>query len=491
MDISSRPWLSLAKICMIVVPVSSFVVVHSWLPHSPIAPTPPKLQSQYLSPRADIQRWYKSGDDIDDNKPITTKSNHNQHKHARRRFGKRHRSTTASTKSDIPSSDMNADADPSSSQWDCNEVFTRYLIAPPLDKCTVDFDDGSEKEKILSNTILSQNDDECQLFICGELPITYTNDPQTVEAWLYDNVISKKCEDEFTFVGFDVEAVPNVPWRKKKTAYQEGPSTIQISTPYAALVIHLTTRMLHPTSSSSTINSTYPTSSITPPNECCCCSYPLQAFLADPTILKVGSSIDEDMLELYRWNPLLKARSRFDLGGIGSVRSMQQQSHNRAGLQKLTRAFVGVELGKQKKISMSDWSRVPLTKKQLWYASRDAWAGAAVMENWFRMSGTLGLRVRIDKGKMTDLVQPIELDINSLGRLVVAREREMNEVCKRAKERKKAKRQWKEINKIPKSRRTKRQQIKLNGLYEIMRKTAPDGVVYFNSDILQLDFTFE
>ena len=57
--------------------------------------------------------------------------------------------------------------------------------------------------------------------------------------------------------------------------------------------------------------------------------------------------------------------------------------------------------------------------------------------------------------------------------------------------RKKAKRKWKEINKIPKTRRTKRQQNKLNSLYEIMRKTAPDGVVYFNSDILQLDFTLE
>lgn len=108
-------------------------------------------------------------------------------------------------------------------------------------------------------------------------------------------------------------------------------------------------------------------------------------------------------MELYRWNPCLDARSRFDIGGIGS-----DSNRSRVGLQKLARAIVGVEMVKSKKVSMSDWSQIPLTNAQLCFASRDAWAGAAVMENI---------------GRMHDVMQ-----VDSIASLVKGDERSMADV---------------------------------------------------------------
>ena len=104
-----------------------------------------------------------------------------------------------------------------------------------------------------------------------------------------------------------------------------------------------------------------------------------------------------------RWNPCLDARSRFDIGGIGS-----DSNRSGVGLQKLARAIVGVEMVKSKKVSMSDWSQIPLTNAQLCFASRDAWAGAAVMENI---------------GRMHDVMQ-----VDSIASLVKGDERSMADV---------------------------------------------------------------
>lgn len=238
-------------------------------------------------------------------------------------------------------------------------------------------------------------------YICGELPITYTNDPSTLEHWLTEN-----CERDFGSthyaLGFDVEAAPNLPWRKPVNPdFINRPATVQLSTPYSSIVVHLTRRPDNHRAKS--------------------VLSPLIACLSDETILKVGVGIDEDMLELYRWNKNLDAKSRFDIGGIGS-----DSNRSRVGLQKLVRAIVGVELQKSKKIAMSDWSKIPLQAKQLHYASRDAWAGAAVMENI---------------GKMYD-----DMQVDSIASLVRDRgERSMADIDMRAKTRKSTKTEVKMI----------------------------------------------
>ena len=93
-------------------------------------------------------------------------------------------------------------------------------------------------------------------------------------------------------------------------------------------------------------------------------------------------------------------------------------------MEKLVREIVGVELAKSKKIAMSDWSMIPLTDIQVMYASRDAWAGAAVMENIGKYDG---------------------LDVDCIAQMLRGKEREMQEVDSRARLRKQAKLEMKEI----------------------------------------------
>ena len=80
------------------------------------------------------------------------------------------------------------------------------------------------------------------------------------------------------------------------------------------------------------------------------------------------------MMALYElWDEDLQARSRLDLGFIGS-----KERRNRYGLKTLSQCILGVDLPKPKKIATSNWSAVPLSHRQIAYSARDAWAGAAI-----------------------------------------------------------------------------------------------------------------
>jgi hypothetical protein len=76
----------------------------------------------------------------------------------------------------------------------------------------------------------------------------------------------------------------------------------------------------------------------------------------------------------------LEARSRLDLGGLGSSCDGEQRRNNpRRGLKALSRVILGVDLPKPKSQILSDWSQVPLTEDQIMYSARDAWAAAAIV----------------------------------------------------------------------------------------------------------------
>jgi len=182
------------------------------------------------------------------------------------------------------------------------------------------------------------------------------------------------------------------------------------------------------------------------------------------------------MLELYRWNRRLESRSRFDIGGIGSDASSGMP---RVGLKKLTRAVVGVEMNKSRKLALSDWSRAPLSYNRLAYCARDAWAGAVVMRELARR-----------KPDMFGYDAILEL---------LEEERSMAEIDRRARKRKQARRTIAEIT----SQFGKYARVggcggsiregmppmvknELSRLHAIVIETAPDDVIQFEAEPLGL-----
>ena len=180
------------------------------------------------------------------------------------------------------------------------------------------------------------------------IPAIYTNSPLTISNWLSQNVSSSGC-----ILGFDVESNPSTPWTINPRF--EGPSTVQLATADSCLVIHLFRKTGRPSIASVPI---------------------LEAVLSDETIIKAGVGIDKDLIELSQAWGVFEARSRLNLGGIG-VKSKGKET---TGLKRLSNAILNVELLKSRKLASGDWSQVPLSEKQVAYCARDAWAGAAIVE---------------------------------------------------------------------------------------------------------------
>lgn len=181
----------------------------------------------------------------------------------------------------------------------------------------------------------------------GPLPVTYTNDPRTVDRWLrlHCRSLDRSGDATTTTLGFDVESVPNAHWLKDRTAF-EGPATVQLATTDDCLVVHLTRDR------GGAVRADLVAA--------------LCGVLSDPAVLKVGRGVDDDMVELSRLDRGLTGGTgagRVDLG---------------VGLARAARVALGLDLSKARSVSRSDWSRTPLKRRQIDYCARDAWAGAAV-----------------------------------------------------------------------------------------------------------------
>lgn len=164
------------------------------------------------------------------------------------------------------------------------------------------------------------------------------------------------------------------------------PSVIQLATIDSAIVIHLVRN--HKNKKYGIENTA--------------CVPILQSILSDDSIVKVGASIDQDMLSLMEWQRCLVCKSRFDLGRLRDGSTNQNDHHtsaqydtsdydhstaknnndngngNSPGLQTLAASILGVHLPKSKSVSTSNWMNVPLSYKQVSYSAYDAWVGAAI-----------------------------------------------------------------------------------------------------------------
>ena len=92
---------------------------------------------------------------------------------------------------------------------------------------------------------------------------------------------------------------------------------------------------------------------------------PLQELFSEPTMLKVGISIRDDLLELQKL-------AKFSPGGIIELNDIAKElGVLREGVRNLTATFLGFRISKSQQTT--NWERDQLTEKQMYYAATDAW----------------------------------------------------------------------------------------------------------------------
>ena len=71
--------------------------------------------------------------------------------------------------------------------------------------------------------------------------------------------------------------------------------------------------------------------------------------------------------------------------------------------------MVGVDLPKPRSVTLSDWSCVPLTERQIAYCARDAWAGAAIARKLAESNPNI-----FGTESLMDILEESELPISKL-----------------------------------------------------------------------------
>jgi hypothetical protein len=126
--------------------------------------------------------------------------------------------------------------------------------------------------------------------------VTYTNDPKTVDEWLCRNVPYDGC-----FLGFDIERLPECrsehPNARDRSAFGHA-AVVQLATPSSCLVVHLV-KGGSSSSSSSAPGIGGGAGTLNHPTHSNACAKILRSVLEDPTVIKAGCSIDEDLVLLH------------------------------------------------------------------------------------------------------------------------------------------------------------------------------------------------
>jgi ribonuclease D len=109
----------------------------------------------------------------------------------------------------------------------------------------------------------------------------------------------------------------------------------------------------------------------------------LWEVLADPSILKVGVSLDYDVKQLQLLHPFEPA------GFVDLVSLSAPLGYKSAGLRNLAGNLLGFRISKGPKTS--NWEREPLSEAQVTYAATDAWVGRELYLRLHAMAKAAGI----------------------------------------------------------------------------------------------------
>jgi ribonuclease D len=95
---------------------------------------------------------------------------------------------------------------------------------------------------------------------------------------------------------------------------------------------------------------------------------PLKDLCEDPSVLKVGLALKDDLSGLVKLNGDFNPASFIDLQDMAKELSIQNN-----GLKKLTAIVLNFRISKSRSKRLSNWENETLTHKQVKYAATDAW----------------------------------------------------------------------------------------------------------------------
>ena len=156
--------------------------------------------------------------------------------------------------------------------------------------------------------------------------IQVADDPESFDQ-LCDKLLDEKV------LGFDIECKPNF-----KKGPNNPPALIQLATADQAFLF-----TLHPVMKLG----------------------PLVKILEDPSIVKTGVALKDDLINLQKIEPF-KPEGFQDLATIAQSLKIEQ-----TGLRNLTAIFFNQRLSKS--AQLSNWQKRPLSQAQINYAATDAW----------------------------------------------------------------------------------------------------------------------
>ncbi|GGZ14341.1 3'-exoribonuclease [Echinicola pacifica] len=103
---------------------------------------------------------------------------------------------------------------------------------------------------------------------------------------------------------------------------------------------------------------------------------PVQKILEDPSRVKIGAAVRDDIKALKKLEPTFKQASFFDLN-----EELKKVGFHNVGVRNLSAMVLNIRISKAEQVS--NWEAEELTKKQQLYAATDAWACLEVFEELY------------------------------------------------------------------------------------------------------------